>query len=78
MGIYFSDPVWDKKLSEGQTVPDLKKRTAIYEEIQKMWADDVMTAPIFQGTLFIFTLPNVNGVNLSPTLRFNYDPLYKD
>jgi len=78
MGIYFSDPEWDKILTQGQTVPDLNKRTAIYEEIQRMWAEDIPTAPIFQGTLYVFTQKSVHGVKLSPTLRFNYDPLYKD
>ena len=78
MGIYFSDPVWDKKLTEGQTVPDLNKRTAIYKELQGMWAEDIPTAPIFQGTLYVFTQKSVHGIKLSPTLRFNYDPLYKD
>jgi len=78
MGIYFSDPEWDKILSQAQTETDHEKRVALYEKIQKMWAEDVMTAPIFQGTLFLFTQKSVHGVKLSPTLRFNYDPLYKD
>jgi peptide/nickel transport system substrate-binding protein len=78
MGIYFSDPEWDKILSQAQTETDHEKRVAIYKKIQKMWAEDVMTAPIFQGTLFMFTQKDVHGVKLSPTLRFNYDPLSKD
>jgi peptide/nickel transport system substrate-binding protein len=78
MGIYFSDPEWDKILTQGQTVPDMNKRIEIYKEIQRMWAEDIPTAPIFQGTLYVFTQKTVHGVKLSPTLRFNYDPLYKD
>lgn len=78
MGIYFSDAEWDKILSQAQTETEHQKRVALYEKIQKMWAEDVMTAPIFQGTLFMFTQKDVHGVKLSPTLRFNYDPLYKD
>lgn len=78
IGINFSDPVWDKKLTDGQTLTDMNKRIAIYKELQQMWTEDVPTAPIFQGTLYVFTQKNVHGVKLSPTLRFNYDPLYKD
>jgi len=78
MGIFFSDPVWDKKLNDGQTITDLSKRTAIYQEIQKMWTVDIPTVPIFQGTLYVFTQPGVKGVYLSPTMRFNYDPIYKE
>ena len=78
MGIYFSDPKWDEILTKGQTIPDMKKRTEIYKKVQQMWTVDVPTCPIFQGTLYVFTQKNVHGVKLSPTLRFNYDPLYKD
>ncbi|MBW1710178.1 MAG: peptide ABC transporter substrate-binding protein [Deltaproteobacteria bacterium] len=78
MGIFFSDPVWDKKLTEGQTLADMQKRTAIYKEVQQMWTVDVPTVPIYQGILYVFTQKSVGGVLLSPTLRFNYDPIYKD
>jgi len=78
IGINFSDPVWDKKLTDGQTVTDMNKRIEIYKELQQMWTEDVPTVPIFQGTLYVFTQKNVHGVKLSPTMRFNYDFLYKD
>ncbi|MGC9325456.1 MAG: ABC transporter substrate-binding protein [Desulfomonilia bacterium] len=77
MGIYFSDPEWDKKLESGQTETDMNKRKAIYQEIQKMWTDEVPTAPIYQGTLYLFTQKNIRGVLLSPTLQFNYGPIHK-
>ncbi len=77
LGIYFSDPVWDVKLTEGQIVTDLKKRTAIYEELQRMWTVDVPTTTIFQGTLYLFAQKDVRGIMLSPTLQFNYGPIYK-
>ena len=75
MGIFFSDPEWDAKLAEAQTVTDMEKRTALYEEIQRMWTEDVMTVPIFQGTLYLFTQPNISGVMIAPTLQFNYGPI---
>jgi peptide/nickel transport system substrate-binding protein len=78
MGIFFSDPVWDQKLNKGQTEMNAKKRLAIYKELQQMWTEDVPTVPIFQGTLYMFTQKNVHGALLSPTLRFNYDVLYKE
>jgi peptide/nickel transport system substrate-binding protein len=74
-GIFFSDPKWDAKLAEAQTVTDMAKRTAMYEEIQKMWTDEVMTVPIFQGSLYLFTQKNISGVMISPTLQFNYGPI---
>lgn len=77
LGIYFSDPAWDKKFVEGQKETDLKKRTALYEEIQRMWTDEVPTATIFQGTLYLFAQKNIRGIMLSPTLQFNYGPIHR-
>ncbi len=77
LGIHFSNPVWDQKFVEGQTVTDMKKRTALYEEIQRMWTDEVPTAPIFQGTLYLFGQKNVSGLVLSPTLRLMYGPIHR-
>jgi peptide/nickel transport system substrate-binding protein len=77
LGIYFSNPEWDKKFVQGQTETDMGKRTALYEEIQNMWTDEVPTAPIFQGTLYLFAQKNIRGILLSPTLQFNYGPIEK-
>jgi len=77
IGINFSDPVWDKKLTEGQINTDPKERTAIYEELQRMWTDEVPTTTIFQGTLYLFAQKDIRGIMLSPTLQFNYGPIYK-
>ena len=54
---------------------DPAKREAIYKEIQTMWTDEVLTVPIFQGSLYLFTQKNVKGVLISPTLQFNYGPI---
>jgi peptide/nickel transport system substrate-binding protein len=77
LGIYFSNPVWDQKFVEGQTITDPVKRTAIYAEIQQMWTDEVPTAPIFQGILYLFAQKNIRGILLSPTLQLNYGPIYR-
>ncbi|MCP4400450.1 MAG: peptide ABC transporter substrate-binding protein [bacterium] len=74
-GIYFSDEVWDAKLAEAQQNNDPEARKAIYEEIQQMWTDDVPTVPIFQGSLYLFTQNNIEGVMISPTLQFIYAPI---
>ncbi len=77
LGIWFSSEEWDKKFVEGQTVTDMEKRTTIYQEIQRWWTDEVPTAPIFQGTLYLFGQKNVSGLVLSPTLRFMYAPIHR-
>lgn len=75
MGIYFSNKTWDDLFAKEQGSTDSATRKAIFEKVQKMWADEVMTVPIWQGDLYIFTKPNVSGVKLGPTLIFNFSEL---
>jgi peptide/nickel transport system substrate-binding protein len=77
LGIWFSDPEWDKMFVEGQVETDMAKREAIYQEIQQMWTDEVPTAPIFQGTLYLFSQTNISGIAISPTMQFNYSPIHR-
>jgi len=77
LGIHFSNPEWDKKLVEGQTVTDMAKRTAVYQTLQEWWTQEVPTAPLFQGTLYIFSQKNVRGITISPTLQFIYAPIHR-
>ena len=76
-GIFFSDPVWDQKLTDAQVTTDEPKRKAQYEELQQMWTVDVPTVPFMQGSLYVFTQKNIDGVKLSPTLIFLYSPIEK-
>ncbi len=76
LGIYFSDPTWDALFKKEQTNTDPKVREAVFKKIQKMWTDECMTVPIFQGNLYVFTKKNIKGVKIGPTLIFNYNALY--
>jgi peptide/nickel transport system substrate-binding protein len=76
-GIFFSDPAWDAMFAEAQKNPDRKKRAEIYTKIQQMWTDEVPTAPVFQGSLYLFTQKNIKGVMISPTLQLLYGPIEK-
>ncbi|MGD8283648.1 MAG: ABC transporter substrate-binding protein [Desulfobacterales bacterium] len=76
-GIYFSDPKWDAMFVDGQKNADPAVRAEIYKKVQQMWTDEVPTAPIFQGTLFLFSQKNISGIMISPTLQFIYAPIQK-
>jgi peptide/nickel transport system substrate-binding protein len=76
-GIYFSDAEWDAMFVEGQKNTNEGKREAIYKKVQQMWTDEVPTCPIFQGTLYLFSQKNVEGIMISPTLQFIYAPITK-
>ena len=77
LGIHFSSEKWDQKLVEGQTITDAGKRTEVYKTIQQWWSEDVPTAPLFQGTLYLFSQKNVRGITISPTLQFIYAPIHR-
>ena len=62
---------------EEQKDPNEKNREAIFKKIQQMWTDEVPTAPIFQGTLYMFAQKNITGIMISPTLQFIYAPIEK-
>jgi len=74
-GIYFSSKTWDDLFvkEEQSLVPSV--RAQVFKQIQKMWTDEAMTVPIFQGNLYIITRKNVTGVKIGPPLIFNYDEL---
>jgi peptide/nickel transport system substrate-binding protein len=76
-GIYFSDPKWDAMFVEEQKTTNKSEREAIFKKIQEMWTDEVPTAPIFQGTLFMFSQTDIDGIKISPTLQFMYAPIEK-
>lgn len=78
MGIYFSDAKWDELFDTEQRETDPAVREQVFVELQKLWTDECPTVPIFQGNLYIFTKKNVKGVNIGPTLIFNYETLYLD
>ena len=76
-GIYFSDPKWDAMFVDEQKTPDESAREAIFKKIQQMWTDEVPTAPIFQGSLYMFAQKDIDGIMISPTLQFIYAPIEK-
>ncbi len=75
MGIYFSNKAWDDLFTQEQGSTKDSVRKAVFEKVQKMWTDECITIPIFQGNLYIFAKKNVTGVKVGPTLIFNYDQL---
>jgi peptide/nickel transport system substrate-binding protein len=77
LGIHFSNPVWDQKFVDGQIVTNMMQRTQIYQDLQRMWTDEVPTMPLFQGTLYLFAQNNIRGITISPTLQFIYAPIHQ-
>jgi peptide/nickel transport system substrate-binding protein len=74
-GLFFSDQHWDDLFVREQTNKDMKVRAAVFEQVQKMWTEQVPCAPIYQENLYVFTRKNVTGVKIGPPLIFRYDNL---
>jgi peptide/nickel transport system substrate-binding protein len=75
MGIYFSDINWDALFTKEQGSIDPAVRKDVFAQIQKLWTDEVITVPIWQGDMYIFTKLGITGAKLGPTLIFNYREL---
>jgi len=74
-GIFFSSKAWDDLFVQEQQTTKNATRNTVFAKLQQMWTDEVPTAPIFQGNLYVFTTKNVTGVKIGPTLIFNYNTL---
>ncbi len=74
-GINFSSKLWDDLFAKEQTNTSEKVRKDVFEQVQKMWTDEVPTVPLFQGYLIMVAKKNVTGVKIGPPMIFKYDQL---
>jgi peptide/nickel transport system substrate-binding protein len=77
IGIFHSNSSWDAKLEEGRVITDVKKRKAIYEDLQRLWTEEVPTVPIFQTSLYLFAQKDIEGINFIPTGCLIYSNISK-
>lgn len=68
-------------LQQGATETDLDARAGIYEEAQEVYADEVVTLPLFFESEFVVypdyiqaddAYESVESLNIGPTIEFNY------
>jgi peptide/nickel transport system substrate-binding protein len=59
-------------LTDARLVSDEAGRTALYDAVQKLMAQDVPYIPLFQGEQQIAAKPEVAGVLLDPVQIFRY------
>jgi len=79
MGIYYSNADMDKLMEDGQAEKELRSpaRKTIYENLQRKWAEEVPTCPMWQGALLVVTQKGVDGVLLDPSMFLHYYTLFK-
>jgi peptide/nickel transport system substrate-binding protein len=80
IGIFYASDEMDALLEGGQTAAELRggDRLALYEGAQALWAEDVPTIPLTQGSLLVVAQPNIQGIVLDPNMLFHYFLLYAE
>jgi peptide/nickel transport system substrate-binding protein len=77
-GSGYANTEMDRILEEAQITVDMSKRGKLYEQAQKILAEDVPYIPLFQGKLYIVVREGVTGIKPSPTMLFFYSTVYKE
>ena len=78
LGVFYNNSRMDELLDAASLEIDISKRTELYQEVQRLMAEEAPVIPFFQGKLYAIFWPNVRGVVLDPTLILRYYLIYKE
>jgi len=80
LGAHFSDLGVDTALSAARVTEDPAIRTELYEALQKIDAELVITLPLWSNKAQVYAVakPNVHGVVLDLTSRFRTELIWKE
>ena len=73
----YNNTVMDAILNEAMVEQNMVERTALYEDAQRLLAEDAPRIPFIQGRQYAVTKSNVIGVNLSLTGLLPYYTIYE-
>lgn len=76
-GSQYANPTVDDLLRNAMIEVDKDKRITIYEQVQRILADDVPFIPLLQGNLMIVYAKNVHDVIVGPPMLLPYYTIYK-
>jgi peptide/nickel transport system substrate-binding protein len=68
----YKNPQMDQLIAQARTTFDPGTRAQLYSQIQKIMVQDAAIVPVFQGSAFAITKPDVTGVNLDITQNMYY------
>jgi len=64
----------DELLAQGAAETDEEARAEIYEQIQALYAEDVVTIPLtIESEFAVFRNATISDVPIGPALDFNYE-----
>jgi peptide/nickel transport system substrate-binding protein len=73
----FASADMDRLILAAQTERDPARRLELYAQIQELWAVEVPTVPLLQGTVSAVTFGDVAGVVIDPSGMLHYGELRK-
>lgn len=74
-GVNYCNEEMDALLLAAASSSDPEERTALYEQIGELYAEDVPTIPLFWEPEFVTYRDGVEGVVIGPPFEFNYNVL---
>jgi peptide/nickel transport system substrate-binding protein len=72
LGMGYNNPKMDELIKEARSITDPVRRGELYSQIQKIMVEDCPIVPVYQGTAWAVTKPDVTGVNLDITQNMYY------
>lgn len=76
-GSQYANPTVDELLRDAMVKVDQSERAKLYEQVQRILADEVPFIPLLQGNLMIVYAKNVLGVEIGPPMLLPYWTIYK-
>ena len=71
----YSNPEMDKLVRAAQSESDPDLRSQHYNEIQRLWVNDIPTIPLLQGVLFAASRSDIEGVSFEVSAALRYHRL---
>jgi peptide/nickel transport system substrate-binding protein len=73
----YANPAMDELILAAQTEAHPERRLALYRDIQQLWARDIPTIPLVQGTVNAASIGALDGVHIDPLGLLHYESLHK-
>ncbi len=72
LGTGYNNSAMDQLIAQARSISDPAQRGQLYSQIQKIMVEDAPIVPVFQGSAWAVTKPDVTGVNLDITQNMYY------
>ncbi len=75
---HYNSTQMDALIEQARSTTNATLRLELYKQIQELMVEDCPIVPLFQGTAFAVTKPDVKGVYLDITQNWRHWLLYKE